>query len=58
MKTIVSALTAVRVPRRVERACDDEQPILRPPDSITVIDEREVVLYTPDGRALVRRAGF
>lgn len=32
--------------------------IIDPPHSLTVDHERKPVLYLPDGRALVRQAGF
>ena len=32
--------------------------VVPPPASVTVFHDRRAVLYFPDGRALVRRAGF
>lgn len=38
-------------------ACDDA-PIVQPPSSVTVDFGRRVSLYLPNGRVLVRVAGF
>lgn len=35
-----------------------EPPVVPPPASMTVEHERKPILYLPDGRVLVRRAGF
>jgi hypothetical protein len=40
------------------RLCDDDAPIIRPPDTVVVHDDRSAVLYTADGAPLVRQAGF
>jgi hypothetical protein len=36
----------------------DEQTVIPPPSTATVDYERKPVLYMPDGKVLVRRAGF
>ncbi len=36
----------------------DDEPIVHPPDTVTVWDDRAVLLYTADDQPLVRRAGF
>lgn len=41
----------------VVKACDDA-PIVPPPATVVVEHERKPVLYTPDGKALVRKVGF
>lgn len=44
---------------RSSRAEDSDYRVLTPPSSLTVeADTRRPVLYSPDGRALVRLAGF
>ena len=35
-----------------------EPPVVPPPSSMTVDHERKPVLYLPDGKVLVRKAGF
>lgn len=53
-----------KAPARINRRYDkrfragDDDPIVRPPDSVTTYDDRGVVLFTADERPLVRRAGF
>ena len=39
-------------------ACAEDMPVVPPPATMTVIHDHVGVLYTPDGKALVRRAGF
>lgn len=36
----------------------DEQPIVQPPATFIVAHEYKPVLFTADGKALVRRCGF
>ncbi len=40
------------------KATADEAPIVAPPASFVVHHDHKVVLFTADGKALVRRAGF
>ena len=37
---------------------DEDRPIVDPPSSMQVEYGRKPVIYLPDGRVLVRRAGF
>lgn len=37
---------------------EDEQPIVQPPATLIVDAPKPPVLYTPDGKALVRRVGY
>ena len=39
-------------------ASDDDQPIVPPPASAQVYLEQKPVLYTADGKPLVRKIGF
>lgn len=39
-------------------ASENEQPIVPPPSSMTVVHEHKPVLYLPNGKVLVKRAGF
>lgn len=36
----------------------DDMPIVPPPSSLTIQHDYKAVLYLPNGKALVRRAGF
>jgi hypothetical protein len=36
----------------------EDQPVIPPPSSVTVDHERKPVLYLPNGKVLVRKAGF
>lgn len=36
----------------------DDESIIAPPDTATVTGEHKTILYTPDGKALVRKVGF
>lgn len=38
-------------------ACEDA-PIVNPPNTVTVEHEYKPVLYLPDGKVIVRRAGY
>ena len=40
------------------KAWDDDNPIVRPPETMTVELDRKPVLYLPDGTVLVRKVGF
>jgi hypothetical protein len=57
MKVPPIALRGLRAdepdPRELE-----EPPLVPPPSTFTVTHDHKVVLFTADGQALVRRAGF
>jgi hypothetical protein len=45
--------------QRVEPiACDDERPVVNPPDSVTVYDDALPILYDYADRPLYRAIGF
>lgn len=48
----------VKPPTPTPKATTDDQPIVPPPSSFTVSHEHKPVLFTADGKALVRRCGF
>ena len=56
-RLIEPAPTSVR-PTPQPRGSWDDQPVVPPPANVTVMHDHVGVLYTPDGQALVRRAGF
>ncbi len=37
---------------------DQDEPIVPPPATMTVQHDHKPILFTPDGKALVRKAGF
>ena len=39
-------------------AATDDYPVVPPPSSMQVMAEGKVVLYNPDGKALVRKIGY
>jgi hypothetical protein len=58
MRLIGARLGRVSHPRVPTPQLCDDAPIMPPPGSVTVHDDRPVVLYAPDGSPLVRRIGF
>ena len=48
------SVTKIETPRA---GCDD-QPIVPPPSTVIVDHERKPVLYLPNGKVLIRRAGY
>ena len=47
---------SVSAPPRVKANHDNSEVVA--PSNVTVLHEHRAVLYLPDGRALIRRAGF
>lgn len=52
------AVTRLSPRRPTPKACDDDRPVVNPPDSVTTYDDRAPVLWTHDERPLVRRIGY
>lgn len=46
------------VPRKSPRAWSDNEPIIRPPETVTVDYDPKPVLHLPGDKVLVRRPGF
>jgi hypothetical protein len=51
-------LTTGLLRRPIPRLCEEDAPIVPPPDTVFVEGDRPPVLYAPDGTPLVRVIGF
>lgn len=46
------------IKQKAARLCAEDYPVVPPPSTVSVQHDYKPVLYTADGKVLVRRAGY